>query len=223
MYETGNGVGKDLVMSRQLIERSALAGNRIAMHDIALFYTEGLGDVEPNIKTAAGWFEKAAERGVINSQFNLGVLFESGQGMPKNLSNAYVWYGIAAAQGDKPAAERFEILKSELSAADVKRANARIDAFRPTRINETANGIFKQVPWAVAAEAPDTTSSPAKSQILSAQTLLGQLGYNPGSADGSMGPKTRSAIIKFQQDNGLVESGQVNTALISELQKASGA
>ena len=71
------------------------------MHDLALYYAEGRGGVEAELPTAAKWFEKAAERGVVDSQFNLGVLFESGQGLPKNLTDAYVWYAIAAQQGDQ--------------------------------------------------------------------------------------------------------------------------
>ena len=122
LYEAGEGVTADAEMARQLTERAATNGNRIAMHDLALYYAEGRGGVETNIKTAASWFEKAAQRGVVDSQYNLGVLYESGQGLPKNLTEAYIWYSIAAAQGDQFARKHIDLLKQQLSAADLKRA-----------------------------------------------------------------------------------------------------
>ena len=210
LYEAGEGVKADAGMARQLTERAARAGNRIAMHDLALYYAEGRGDVDMNIKTAANWFEKAAERGVVDSQFNLGVLSESGQGLPKNLANAYVWYSIAAAQGDQFARQRLDLLRNQLSSEDLGRADTRVAEFKPLPIDEAANGIFKNNGWGVA----------SKQQIRSAQTLLGNLGYDAGSADGAMGPQTRGAIIEFQKDNGLNETGLVDARLIQSLERA---
>lgn len=46
-------------------------------------------------------------------------------------------------------------------------------------------------------------SALTKSEILSIQTELGELGFNPGPLDGIMGPRTESAIIAFKRANGL--------------------
>ncbi|MGJ8564358.1 MAG: peptidoglycan-binding protein [Alphaproteobacteria bacterium] len=218
LYEAGEGVTADPAMARQLTERAARNGNRIAMHDLALYYAEGRGDVGVDIKTAAIWFEKAAERGVVDSQYNLGVLYESGQGLPKNLNEAYVWYGIAAGQGDQYAQKQIETLKGNMSAADITKAETRVKDFKPVAIDEPANGIFRNVSW----NAPSNQRD-AKVQIAQTQSLLAQLGYDAGSADGSMGPKTRSAIISFQKEKGLSPTGEVNQALVNQLQQASGA
>ena len=43
-----------------------------------------------------------------------------------------------------------------------------------------------------------------------AQQRLTELGYQPGPADGSMGPRTQSSIRMFQRDNGLPVDGQLN-------------
>lgn len=45
------------------------------------------------------------------------------------------------------------------------------------------------------------------------QSALQAKGYDPGPADGLMGPKTRSAISRFQADNGLAVTGQPSAAL----------
>ena len=46
--------------------------------------------------------------------------------------------------------------------------------------------------------------------IRGAQQALEQQGYQIGQADGVMGPKTRQALKKFQQDQGLHASGQLD-------------
>ena len=54
--------------------------------------------VEPRLPVAAQWFTEAAERGLADSQYNLGVLHESGLGSPKDPQTAYKWYSLAAAR-----------------------------------------------------------------------------------------------------------------------------
>ena len=43
------------------------------MHNLAVLYAEGI-DGKPDYKTAAQWFRKAAECGIADSQYNLGIL-----------------------------------------------------------------------------------------------------------------------------------------------------
>ncbi|WP_162143785.1 SEL1-like repeat protein [Hellea balneolensis] len=219
LYEVGEGVSQDSNMARQLTERAATNGNRIAMHDLALYYAEGRGGVESDLPIAAKWFEKAAERGVVDSQFNLGVLFESGQGLPKNVNEAFVWYSIAAAQGDQFAKTRVETLTPTLDQTNLVSAAARIKKFQPRKIDEAANGIFRNVAWNRA----NKTSGSQVSQVKQVQTLLTDLGYDIGGADGSIGPKTRAAIMSFERANSLPETGRVNTALLDRLELAAGA
>jgi len=219
LYEIGEGVSQDSEIARQLTERAATNGNRIAMHDLALYYAEGRGGVEADLPTAAKWFEKAAERGVVDSQFNLGVLFESGQGIPKNMNDAFVWYSIAAAQGDQFAKTRIDVLKTTLEQDDLVSLASRIKQFNPRKIDEAANGIFRNVEWGKS----NNDTSAEISQVKQVQTMLTELGYDIGGADGSIGPKTRSAIINFERVNSLPETGRVNTALVDRLELATGA
>ncbi len=223
LYETGQGVGQDSKTARQLTERAARGGNRIAMHDLALYYAEegGRGGVEMDMPTAASWFEKAAQRGVVDSQYNLGILYESGQGLPQDLESALVWYSIAGAQGDQMAASRVSVLRKTLGEDKIARADTRIAAFTPARIDEEANGIFTNVPWAKPAKVANNGAE--KSTIIQTQTLLNTLGYAVGTADGAIGPKTKNAILNFQRNNGLTETGTVNSELIERLEMAAGA
>lgn len=49
---------------------------------------------------AAGLFQSAAEQGDASAQYNLGVLYENGQGLAKDYGRAAVWYRKSADQGD---------------------------------------------------------------------------------------------------------------------------
>jgi hypothetical protein len=50
--------------------------------------------------------------------------------------------------------------------------------------------------------------------VTAAQKSLACLGYDPGGADGRLGPQTREALKSFQTDLGLPSSGSVNRATL---------
>ncbi len=55
---------------------------------------------------AAKWFRRAAELGVRDSQYNLGVLYARGLGVDQDLRQSWLWFSLAAAQGDAEAAKK---------------------------------------------------------------------------------------------------------------------
>lgn len=58
-------------------------------------------------------------------------------------------------------------------------------------------------PEAEAAPMPILPEKPlTPDQIAVVQSMLATRGYNPGPADGKMGPNTSRAIARFQRDNG---------------------
>ncbi len=46
------------------------------------------------------WYRLAAEQGLADAQYNLGVMYEVGQGVPQDYDEAVKWYRLAAEQGD---------------------------------------------------------------------------------------------------------------------------
>lgn len=70
----------------------------------------------------------AAERGQVQAQYELGVLYEFGFGSAGHKVEAYVWYSRAAAGGSRIAAQRRERLRSELAPEELERAHARLQA-----------------------------------------------------------------------------------------------
>ena len=57
----------------------------------------------------------------------------------------------------------------------------------------------------------------ARPTVKDAQKRLIKLGYDPGSADGIIGPKTEIALREFQRDHGLNQSGRLDPPTIKHL------
>jgi TPR repeat protein len=62
---------------------------------------------------AAKEFRPLAESGLANAQYFLGVMYENGQGVPKDYEVAYRWYVEAAYQGHVPAQNNLGALYEE--------------------------------------------------------------------------------------------------------------
>ena len=53
------------------------------------------------------------------------------------------------------------------------------------------------------------------------QAGLQRLGYDPGAADGRMGPRTADAIRRYEQDNGMPVDGQPSQAVLESIRAKS--
>ena len=58
----------------------------------------------------------------------------------------------------------------------------------------------------------------SKADIARAQEFLNRLGYDAGSPDGLMGPRTRDAILDYQMTEGLAATGTVTRETLSSLE-----
>ena len=58
------------------------------------------------------WYRKAADQGLAQAQFSLGVMYDQGRGMPKKVAKALSWFRKAAAQGFPAALERVAELEA---------------------------------------------------------------------------------------------------------------
>ena len=54
------------------------------------------------------------------------------------------------------------------------------------------------------------------------QTGVAELAYTPGEINGELTRETRDAIMAFQRDHKMPETGEVSDELIAELGKVSG-
>jgi localization factor PodJL len=220
LYEKGRGVEKDLPKAKAWYGKAAEAGNAKAMHNLAVLFAEGGGD-QPDYAAAAKWFEAAANFGVKDSLFNLGILYAGGIGVDKDLVASYKWFAIAADQGDPEAAKRRDDVANMMDQETLANSRLAVESFKLKTPNAAANKVTMEQGWADNATVPTSTASikavDNSAMIREAQDKLNYLGFETGTPDGQMGPRTRSAIRAFQRSLGLSETGLVDGKLIEEL------
>lgn len=74
-----------------------------AEFNLGLVYTKGEHGIVENYQEAAKWYGLAAEGGMPEAQFNLGILYLNGQGVPRNPDKGVEWLKKSARQGLKEA------------------------------------------------------------------------------------------------------------------------
>src|ERR1700723_3389304 len=107
------------------------------MINLAVLDTDG-GSKDGNYKSAAQgaeypsaaqWFREAADRGVPDSQFNLGILYARGIGVEQNLAESFKWFSLATAQGDADAGHKRDDIAKRLDAQSLAAAKLAIQTF----------------------------------------------------------------------------------------------
>jgi TPR repeat protein len=71
-------------------------------------------------------FRPLANQGDAAAQFSLGLMYEEGEGVPKDLVWAYVWWTRAAAQHHAISASNVKALEAEMTAEQLRLARQRI-------------------------------------------------------------------------------------------------
>ena len=215
LYERGRGLKRDVGRARIWYQRSAEAGNVKAMHNLAVLYTKTPGK-SPDYASASQWFAKAARHGLSDSQFNLGILHENGLGLPKDLKRAYKWFLLAAKAGDQEATKRAQGLALQFHPNEKAEIEKSAEAWTAKTATAAANRVKPAAKaWSQASSKPDAL-------VARAQALLNQLGYDAGTADGLMGPKTKAAIQAFQSSVGLDRTGRASRTLVTQLEMRTG-
>ena len=65
---------------------------------------------------------KAAEQGDAQAQYDLGVMYDSGQRIPEDDVQAYAWFNVAAAQGNDDAQKAKETTAEGMTSAGISEA-----------------------------------------------------------------------------------------------------
>lgn len=165
-YEKGSGVIRDLAQAKLWYGRAAERGNVRAMHNLAVVHAENpAANGKPDYASAASWFRRGAEYGVRDSQYNLAVLYARGLGLTQDLTQSFIWFSAAAAQGDEEAGKKRDDVAGKLPAKDLATAKALAVGFRAKVGDPAAN------------EAPPAKAGPAPMSLIGAPP--------PGSPTGS--------------------------------------
>ncbi|MGD0641484.1 MAG: hypothetical protein ABSC22_12110 [Roseiarcus sp.] len=161
LYEKGIGVARDLPLAMSWYAKAANAGNARAMHNLAVINAEGAGGDKPDYAEAARWFRKAGQLGIRDSQFNLGILYARGLGVPQDLVQSWLWFSLAAQQGDADAAKKRDEVAAKMEVSALAAAAQALAGFKASTPSPTAN----EAPtppggWDAKVGAPQADSTP---------------------------------------------------------------
>jgi localization factor PodJL len=164
---------------------------------------------------AARWFLEAAELGVTDSQYNLGILTAKGAGVPQSLEESYKWFALVAKTGDRDAAAKRDEVAKALRPEQLEKAKQAAELWKARQVIPEAN--VAEIPEEWTEGDPQTASVDVEKAVRNIQAILNNNGYDAGPADGMMGAKTKAAIKAFQADNGMQADGEVDDELVKAL------
>lgn len=211
-YEKGLGVARDSDKAKALYAASAEQGNVRAMHNLGVIYANGR-----DMAKAVPWFQKAADLGLKDSQFNLGIIHALGSGVKQDLAVSYKWFALAARQGDPEAEKKQNEVAGHLDRVNLAAARMAVQTWVPRPIVQAANEEVRG--WGEAA-APAAAAPSADEIVRQAQQMLKAKGFYAGTVDGDVGPSTKAAIRSFQKKAGLPQSGEIDAPLMKALAAA---
>lgn len=213
-YEKGIGVTRDVGKAKTWYQMAAQQGNASAMHNLAVLLAMGADGTADN-DAAARWFRAAADLGVKDSQFNLGILSAKGVGMKQDLEESYKWFALVAKTGDKDAADKRDEIAKTLRPEQLEKARATTELWTAKPLDPSANTVELPDGWQ---DAPTTTASVDMTKaVQNIQLILNKNGYSAGTADGVIGGKTKEAIMAFQADHDMAQTGEVDEKLVNAL------
>lgn len=130
LYQTGTGgAARNLTEARTWTRRAAESGDPRGMHAYGMYLFDAVGGPK-NRPEALNWLLKAADRGLVDSQFNVAKIYETGdEGIAANPSDALKWYLIAARAGDQQARAAADRLSAKVPAAGRQAARDAANAF----------------------------------------------------------------------------------------------
>ena len=158
LYEKGVGVARDAARARALYTRAADAGNARAMHNLAVLFAQDGGQGKPDYPVALEWFRRAGAYGVRDSQFNLGVLYGRGLGGTQDLAQSWLWFSLAARQGDTDAAHKRDEVAIRMDGKAMGAAKKLLEDFKIKTPDPAANDAPPAPPAAADA-------APAKKEV----------------------------------------------------------
>jgi uncharacterized protein len=86
------------------------------------------------------WFRKAAEQNAADAQYNLGVCYDSGEGVAKDEIEAYKWWLLAAAQGNDDAKYNMTIVENKMTREQIAEGQRLARDFKPRKVPSEGSG-----------------------------------------------------------------------------------
>ena len=86
-----------------------------------------------NYPEAFKLYSQAAQKGHALAQYNLGLMYLAGNGIPKDLVKAYMWLSLAAAQKVPEAVKNRDYLEAKMSPSQLAEARKLANDWKPVK------------------------------------------------------------------------------------------
>jgi TPR repeat protein len=140
-YRDGTGVTKDLKQAVQWFRSGAEQGLAAAQNNLGVRYYKGEG-IGTNFAEAVNWYRKASEQRLPDALVNLGICYVDGRGVPRDKVKAYIYFDVAAAQGDTYAPQIRQFLEKQMTRREITEGQRRSFTFISGSVGDPANRIL---------------------------------------------------------------------------------
>jgi hypothetical protein len=120
MYEHGEGVTQDYKKALKWYRLAVEQGDATAGHQLGVMHHYGWG-VKTNYKEALRFYRLAAPQ-VVQSQYSLGAMYYQGQGVNQDIVIAYMWFYVAAKNGNPRSKGNINVLAKEMKPKQIAKA-----------------------------------------------------------------------------------------------------
>ena len=140
LYRKGRGVPQDDVQARNWYAKAAAQGLAKAQFSLGTLYFRASQDYQQALR----WFRLAADQGEALAQTKIAIMYDEGQGVPRNIIQAYKWYSLAATSGDKSAPLLRDRTAQQMTPAQITKAQALANEWKTERqVKNPARDIVK--------------------------------------------------------------------------------
>lgn len=140
MYYNGLGVAKNDAEAKTWFQKAADKGDedaRQTLQKLAAQTDNGSADFKKaneafdakNYAEALNWYKKAADKGNTNAMYNIGTMYQNGNGVNSDGSEAVKWYKISADKGNVTAKKYLQELDKD----------GRVDLYKATEAHDAKN------------------------------------------------------------------------------------
>ena len=112
---------KNIKMLSKRMPETELAESQF---QLAYAIYNGKGGAEQDTKEASRWYKRSAKLGNAKAQTNLGLMYYYGDGIAQNRIQAYLWWFMAAGQGEKQALDNLQSLSQSLTQEELTQGQA---------------------------------------------------------------------------------------------------
>ena len=168
-----------------------------------------------NYEQAWQGFNELAETGDADAQYMLGRMYAQGQGTLQDFVQAYQWYNLAAAQGQRFAGAARDVLGERMTAEQIASAQELARTWQQATVTPAPTD-----PPATTVNNAALSSELSATAIAQIQLSLQRLGYDVGPISGRADERLQNAILAYQNDQRLAADGKPTQQLLYHLRGA---